>query len=68
MSKDGACAINRFRTLTSWLQNAGRLWHTVADLASLDQRDRLAWLIVGCRCGQDCGQPVWKSSLRWIYL
>jgi len=46
-----------FCGLTSWLQNAGRLRHAVAELGRPDLRSRARWQVVGACCGQAGGQP-----------
>ena len=38
--------------VTSWLQNAGRLRHAVAELARPALRSRARWQVAGCGCGQ----------------
>ena len=49
--------------MTSWLQNAGRLWHTVADLARPGLRSRNGWQVVGACCGQVRGQLQLPAGL-----
>jgi hypothetical protein len=51
-----------FEPLTSWLQNAGRLWHAVAGLAESGPRCRTGRDVVGACCGQLRGQPLRRPS------
>jgi hypothetical protein len=49
--------------MTSWLQNAGRLRHAVADLARPGLRSRAGWQVVGACCGQVRGQLQLPAGL-----
>ena len=53
-----------FEPLTSWLQNAGRLWHTVAELAGPALRCRTRWQVVGACCGQSWWSATETASRR----
>ena len=48
--------------VTSWLQNAGRLRHTVADLAWPGLHCRTGWQVAGACCGQVRGQPLRRPA------